>query len=41
VTRDHRFGIGPSFPVGVDEELLLVDPAAHRLGVASGRHCLD
>jgi glutamate---cysteine ligase / carboxylate-amine ligase len=31
MTGDHRFGIGPSFAIGVEEELLLVDPATHAL----------
>jgi carboxylate-amine ligase len=30
--RVHRFGVGPSFAVGVEEELLLVDSAALGLG---------
>src|SRR4051812_29270221 len=32
---DHAFGNGEAFRVGIEEELLLVDPRSHRLTPAS------
>jgi carboxylate-amine ligase len=34
---DHAFGKRPGFPVGVEEELLLVDPATHELAQQASR----
>jgi glutamate---cysteine ligase / carboxylate-amine ligase len=36
VTDRHRFGVGPSFSLGVEEELLVVDPVTSRARSAAG-----
>src|SRR3954465_7407233 len=37
VPVDHAFGLRPGFPIGVEEELLLVEPGTLRLAQSASR----